>query len=110
MKCPTCGWEYLPPRCQNPDCKRGNKKRRPQFKPPLRTSRSTGRVRNYQSATDLTLEDPTVQANKADYLDAKEKAEFDKLSPEEQQRQIELVHHLRNRFGYTPDKNRDMYP
>jgi hypothetical protein len=92
----------LPPKCQNPDCKRGNKKARPEFAPPVKAHRSTGRVRGYQSATDMTLEDPTVQANKQDYLDAKEQREFKALPPAEQAEQIELVHRLRQQFGYKP--------
>lgn len=68
MKCTTCGWAMLPPTCQNPDCKRGNKNARPKFKPPLRTSRGHGpnpRVRGYQAAGDLTIKDPAEQGNDA---------------------------------------------
>jgi hypothetical protein len=76
----------LPPRCQNPDCRRGNKQRRPTFAPPLRSSRGHGpgaRIRAYQRVGDLTIEDPTEQATDADYPDQAQRL-FDKLSPRQQ--------------------------
>jgi len=68
MKCASCGWTMLPPQCQNPDCTQGNKKRRPQFLPPLRTSRGHGpgaRVRTYQASGDVTLENWREQGRDA---------------------------------------------
>jgi hypothetical protein len=54
----------LPPKCQNPDCKRGNKQRRRPSRP-LRTQNSTGRVRAYRVPGDMTIEDPVEQGRDA---------------------------------------------
>src|SRR5262245_43789072 len=71
MNCPTCGWTLLPPKCQNPDCARGNTKARPAFRPPMRTQRghgAGGRVRAYRGPEDSTLEDVDEQGPFVAYL------------------------------------------
>jgi hypothetical protein len=72
MNCPNCTWAMLPPRCQNPDCKKGNKNARPAFRPPMRTQRghgAGGRVRAYRGAEDTTLDDVDEQGPLMAYLD-----------------------------------------
>ena len=68
MKCPSCGWEVIG-KCGNPDCTKGDKKRRPGFAAPLRARRGArgGRVRNYQAAGDSTIEDRKEQGDAFDY-------------------------------------------
>ena len=71
MQCPTCGWTIQPPKCQNPDCKKGNKAARPHFRPPMRTQRghgAGGRVRAYRGSEDSTLEDVDEQGPLMAYL------------------------------------------
>ena len=68
MKCPGCGWEMIG-KCGNPDCAKGDKKKRPAFAAPLRARRGArgGRVRNYQASGDATIKDRDEQCTDPGY-------------------------------------------
>jgi hypothetical protein len=100
MKCPACGWEILG-KCANPDCKKGSKKARPKFKPPLKTQRGHGagaRVRTVQAVGDMTLEDVSEQGDRRDYVDSFERW-YAKLPPEERLSVDAEIETLRRKFG-----------
>lgn len=113
MRCPTCGWEMLPPKCQNPDCKRGNKDARPATRPLMRTQRGYGgRVRTYLSPGDATIEDRRAQGRDAGWdvpnMQADQRA-YENLSPALKARVNAEVEHL-ERTGHGFINHRARHP